>query len=428
MWTASTTRFALDLVRIASGTINTAACHWQSDMKISQTWNIGASTLQSAWRTKYLLGKKPRGRRESDKNFPSKLAKRKAAVAGGAGSNQEPRGQVRKNEHGVLEYWTEGEEAWVPAVYHYMIRDKLISKAKTCNAHCYTHPRARGEHEHDVTAFLKMQKDWDLERDHGWNGIDVLYIFAKLDHETPRQGYQPKECRRGTVYGPSTLNNRMCRLRWENPCPPWTKRKGTNALREFVWNRMTTAAQNANSTRELRKLSKEEQKQVRKDSAGKHDANTGGWTRTKKGRNDSEEGFRAPVYIRAEGATKPASLKPRENKRSRPNVNLEYNEDKGHQHLSSASEQGRQTPTTKRQKLRESPPSAVYSQDTVPASQIDYRTLPPQNEQDARHIHRALAITRVDYLLRTGSECPPTARHQRYFHQVLELLNAFASH
>ena len=48
------------------------------------------------------------------------------------------------------------------------------------------HPRARGEHEHDVTAFLKMQKDWDLERDHGWNGIDVLCIFAKLDHETPR--------------------------------------------------------------------------------------------------------------------------------------------------------------------------------------------------------------------------------------------------
>lgn len=47
------------------------------------------------------------------------------------------------------------------------------------------HPRARGDREDDVTAFLGTQKDWDLERDHGWNGIDVLYMFAKLDHETP---------------------------------------------------------------------------------------------------------------------------------------------------------------------------------------------------------------------------------------------------
>lgn len=46
-------------------------------------------------------------------------------------------------------------------------------------------PRARGDHEHDITAFLRTQKNWDLERDHGWNGIDVLHMFAKLDHETP---------------------------------------------------------------------------------------------------------------------------------------------------------------------------------------------------------------------------------------------------
>ena len=195
-----------------------------------------------------------------------------------------------------------------------------------------------------------------------------------------------------------------------------------------MWHRMTTAAQNANSTRELSKLSKEEQKEARKDNTGKHDANAGGWARAKKGKNDSEEEFQAPAYIRAEGATKPASLRSQKDKRSRPDFNLENYEDKGHKHLSSASEQGRQTHTTKRQKVREPPPSAIHYQDTTPASQIDYRSIPPQNEEDAQHIQRALAMTRANYLLRTGSECAPTARHQCYFHQVLELLDDFASH
>lgn len=89
-------------------------------------------------------------------------------------------------------------------MYHYAIRDKLIKKAKTCEADTYSksyldlperkdeeltveeHPRACGKDDLDITAFLATQKDWDLERDNGWVVTDdVLYKFAKLDYETP---------------------------------------------------------------------------------------------------------------------------------------------------------------------------------------------------------------------------------------------------
>ena len=39
------------------------------------------------------------------------------------------------------------------------------------------HPRARGWGALDTTAFLQSQKDWNLERDYGWNGVEVLFKF-----------------------------------------------------------------------------------------------------------------------------------------------------------------------------------------------------------------------------------------------------------
>ena len=44
--------------------------------------------------------------------------------------------------------------------------------------------RAHGQDELDVTAYLDTQKDWDLERDHGWIQTPWLYEFH-LDHELP---------------------------------------------------------------------------------------------------------------------------------------------------------------------------------------------------------------------------------------------------
>ena len=83
---------------------------------------------------------------------------------------------------------------------------------------------------------------------------------------------------RGT-YVPNSLNDRMARFRFENACPAWRSRKGVDALRQYVWDRMSPAARLANSTRELSKLSKAEQREARKPNRGKHTVNAAGWAR-----------------------------------------------------------------------------------------------------------------------------------------------------
>ena len=88
-------------------------------------------------------------------------------------------------------------------MYHHTIRARLINRAKACETDAYSsysipelidneltnlgHPRARGREELDITSFLESQKDWDLERDHGWSNITdgVLYMFAMLGYRTP---------------------------------------------------------------------------------------------------------------------------------------------------------------------------------------------------------------------------------------------------
>ena len=54
------------------------------------------------------------------------------------------------------------------------------------------HPRDRGRGALDKTAFLQSQKDWNLERDDGWNGVEVLFAFDKVqfNNNTPNPTYE----------------------------------------------------------------------------------------------------------------------------------------------------------------------------------------------------------------------------------------------
>ena len=49
------------------------------------------------------------------------------------------------------------------------------------------HPRARGKRALDETAFLQSQKDWNLKRDDGWTGVEVLFEIDKerFNNDTP---------------------------------------------------------------------------------------------------------------------------------------------------------------------------------------------------------------------------------------------------
>lgn len=147
----------------------------------------------------------------------------------------------------------------------------------------------------------------------------------------------------------------MTLWRLENSCPAWRERKGSEAIRQFIWDRMTPTARDANSTRELSKLSKEEQEEARKPNAGKHDANAGGWARTKEGEIEKE--VSAPAKVQEKGATKPASST-RKNKTPQSDFYLDHNMDKELQHPSFALEEGSQN---KRYKFREPNPSGGYA-------------------------------------------------------------------
>ena len=54
------------------------------------------------------------------------------------------------------------------------------------------HPRDCGRGPLDKTAFLQSQKDWNLERDDGWTGVEVLFAFDKeqFNNNTPNPTYE----------------------------------------------------------------------------------------------------------------------------------------------------------------------------------------------------------------------------------------------
>ena len=53
---------------------------------------------------------------------------------------------------------------------------------------CSGHPRLRGREPLDITCYLESQRDWDLERDNGWTGVELLYTFdfENSDYQPPQ--------------------------------------------------------------------------------------------------------------------------------------------------------------------------------------------------------------------------------------------------
>lgn len=122
---------------------------------------------------------------------------------------------------------------------------------------------------------------------------------------------------------------------------------------------MSVAAREANSTRELRKISKEEQKEVKKRNAGNHNKNAGGYALDKKGKDETDKKISTASSAQMEGARKPAPLRPSRNRGRRPTSN--YNRNEEHQPPAFALEQGGQTHPNKRQRFHEPTPSAAYA-------------------------------------------------------------------
>lgn len=122
---------------------------------------------------------------ESD--LPPQKGKKKSA---------EKSGEIRGKDE-TLEYW-DGER-WVPAVYHYAVRNYLMREAEKRGKYgelfpSYSdhnllieldHPRARGLDPVDITSFLESQKSWGPVRDQNW--ADILYFFEKREnHQDPK--------------------------------------------------------------------------------------------------------------------------------------------------------------------------------------------------------------------------------------------------
>lgn len=161
----------------------------------------------------------------------------------------------------------------------------------------------------------------------------------------------------GAVVGLTALTNRTSKFRRENCLASWVRRKGTQALKDYLWDRMSPAARAANSTRELSKLSKQEQEEAKKGNTGNHDANAGGYALRKEGKDETEKQVSTTSNSQVEGATKPVPSRSKRNKGPRPTS--KYNRNEESQRPSFALEQSRQTHSNKRQRLHEPTPSAA---------------------------------------------------------------------
>lgn len=88
----------------------------------------------------------------------------KLAVKGGEiGSKGKPKGQIRYDSNGALEYFLEQRKTWVSAVYHNDLRAALIEEAAQQGQ--YDNVRSYGRGLNDVTSFLPAHKTWGAERE-----------------------------------------------------------------------------------------------------------------------------------------------------------------------------------------------------------------------------------------------------------------------
>ena len=203
---------------------------------------------------------------------------------------------------------------------------------------------------------------------------------------------------------------------------------------------MSQGARDANSTRELSKLSKEEQQEARQGNAGKHAANAGGWARPKEGDHVVEEDFPAPKRARRARVTKRASSRSDRSQRSRVTLGLDYEDTESQLTPSAPVQSGYPVPEV--QRVTQQPynnvdqqikpcfnawPYQTYHTATHPSKAIDYRDVRPRNEKEMSDIQIALSITTAGFDFYNVGGYPSTTRDQSYLYQVKELLDSFAA-
>lgn len=198
--------------------------------------------------------------------------------------------------------------------------------------------------------------DADIKIYDFWARLSVYSFRAKIQQLLISD--RPRHCGRGGILTPQALSKRMGEFRLANAVTSRGTRLGSKILRDFLWNRMSQAARDQNSTRELNKLSKVDQEEAKQGNAGKHAANAGGWTK-KKSQNQADENVLAQTIAEEEGATIPAVLRFRKNRRSReiPRSNMTGNEQR--QDSFNAPEEGEPSNPNKRRKVGEPTPGGT---------------------------------------------------------------------
>ena len=211
------------------------------------------------------------------------------------------------------------------------------------------HPRERGKAPDDVTSYLLSQKGWGPNRDQNWpdilhrlerrglpvadyhvgnlyyNGrlvldldnnpiLDYVDLPSTLSTEfsggymeaitrlDPRIGHKdfrarmPRTRRIGrdgqTVrpsYSLSTIGMRMTRFRQEQGLISWTKREGSESIRDFLISSLPQENIEANSTRGVLPPSLVAQADSRSKNKGKHAARAGGRALSREERKDRDD-------------------------------------------------------------------------------------------------------------------------------------------
>ena len=293
---------------------------------------------------------------------------------------------------------------------------------------------------------------------------------------------RPIEHKGGKTVGGNALNSRARHFRLENRIAIWDKkRRGTKELNGSIEKDMSPAALAANSTRELSKLSKQEQKDV----VGKHPENAAGWALPLRAQNDAQEKLLAPSKVRKR--KKPVQRRPRKGKgrSAAPETVSPEGEYAGNQQnlgdpipemgytsqgpslwisngfapiapnvypgsgrhnlcsYGSSSSQAcnvltgdamagpyqNQSCAGESSRTGENIPNHLADSTdlfNVPAPVHDYRKVPPQKDEDIKDIYEALQLTRNDFVWRTeGQQCPETGIWNSYLDQQEELQGSF---
>ncbi|MCJ1424585.1 hypothetical protein MMC29_002473 [Sticta canariensis] len=213
------------------------------------------------------------------------------------------KGKVNLLPYGGLEWNNDGD--WIPAVYHHTLRPEQIQQMDLIE-----NLRARGVDHWDVTSYHPEQKTWGPCRSKHWP-----YMPGKLLFRLECNGYLVPEYTPGVWYDrgrvvldidnnpvkkrknipltlasnadPWLLENirredtrityedlrarmplQMNRFRMSAACPAWNEREGSDTLRNYVKDLLSPEGLMANSTQELRGLSRWQQAECKKPNKG----------------------------------------------------------------------------------------------------------------------------------------------------------------